>query len=99
LGAKTFGATTFGATLRGAMGAGFAMGFGAFTLVAPNGGAGRSALNSSAIFGMSLEPIPKRSRQLRFSVTGPFDEFWSMYNRFASHLLGGPYAENSKAMT
>jgi len=68
----------FGATLRGAMGAGLATGFGA----TPRLGAGLSDLNSSAILGMSLVPIPRRSRQLRLSVTEPFDESWSILQPF-----------------
>lgn len=76
------------------MGAGLATGFG----VTPRLGAGFSDLNSSAILGMSLVPIPRRSRQLRLSVTEPFDESWSIFNRFASHLFGGPYTEDSKAI-
>ena len=67
---KGAGQVTAGET-RGAMGAGLVTGCGDLEAARSSGG-GWAALNSSEIFGISLAPMPSRSRQLRLSLPVPF---------------------------
>lgn len=82
---------------RGAIGAGRETGCGAAAGPFRLGGT-RSGLNSSDSLGISFAPMPRRSRQLRFSFAEPLEGSWSIFYRFTSHLFGGPHAEDSKAI-